>query len=260
MVLVVEDDAAVRDVIRFSLERAGYSVTSVPNASNARSALGYRLPDLVVLDLVLPDMNGIELLQSWRHEERTRRLPVIILTGRADERDRIVGFRAGADDYMVKPFSRDELLARIEAILKRVSPADAEEVVEINGLRLDSASVRVTANRKPVPVGPLEFRLLRFFMTQPNRVHSRGEIIDHVWRSKSYVDPRAVDVQIRRLRRLLEDFGYDQYIETVRGVGYKFTIEFNGRLPLPGRRAAARLVQLGIDQEPVPESLQEMKN
>jgi two-component system phosphate regulon response regulator PhoB len=149
-------------------------------------------------------------------------MPVIIVTGRGEERDRVNGLRAGADDYVTKPFSRDELLARIESVLRRVSPGDSKEVIEINGLRLDSASIRVTARDQPVRVGPLEFRLLRHFMAQPNRVHTRDEIIDHVWRSKEYVDPRAVDVQIRRLRRLLEDVGYAECIQTVRGIGYRF--------------------------------------
>jgi len=134
----------------------------------------------------------------------------------------VSGLRAGADDYITKPFSRDELLARIETVFRRASPGAANEVIEINGLRLDSASIRVTARDKPVRLGPLEFRLLRHFMVQPNRVHTRDEIIDRVWRSKEYVDPRAVDVQIRRLRRLLEDVGYAECIQTVRGMGYRF--------------------------------------
>ena len=150
-------------------------------------------------------------------------MPVVIVSARAEERDRVNGLRSGADDYIAKPFSRDELLARVATVLRRASPADAREVVEINGLRIDSASIQVTAKDQPIALGPLEFRLLRHFMTQPNRVHTRDEIIDHVWRSKQYVDPRAVDVQIRRLRRTLEDVGYAACIETVRGVGYRFT-------------------------------------
>jgi two-component system phosphate regulon response regulator PhoB len=221
-ILVVEDEAPIRDVLRFSLERAGYLVEGASTGRNAMRELDNYVPDLIVLDVGLPDIDGLELLHNWRRTERTRSMPVIIVTGRCDERDRVSGLRAGADDYMTKPFSRDELLARIETVLRRVSPSETKEVIEINGLRLDSASIRVTAKDKPVRLGPLEFRLLRHFMAQPNRVHTRDEIIDRVWRSKEYVDPRAVDVQIRRLRRLLEDVGYAECIQTVRGIGYRF--------------------------------------
>jgi two-component system, OmpR family, phosphate regulon response regulator PhoB len=221
-ILVVEDEAPVRDVLRFCLERAGYVVEAAANARSALRELDSYVPDLVILDVGLPDMSGLQLLNGWRHEERTRGMPVIMVTGRCDERDRIVGLRSGADDYVSKPFSRDELLARIETVLRRVSPNETKEVIEINGLRIDSASIRVTAKDRPVRLGPLEFRLLRHFMTQPGRVHTRDEIIDRVWRSKEYVDPRAVDVQIRRLRRMLEDAGYAECIETVRGIGYRF--------------------------------------
>jgi two-component system phosphate regulon response regulator PhoB len=221
-ILVVDDDSAVRDVLRFCLERAGYIVTAASNAVGALTELDHFVPDLVLLDVGLPDMSGLELLHSWRHAERTRGMPVIVVTGRTQERDRVTGLRSGADDYVGKPFSRDELLARIESVLRRAAPMSAREVVEINGLKIDSGSIRVTAKDQPVRLGPLEFRLLRYFMTQPNRVHTRDEIIDHVWRSNEYVDPRAVDVQIRRLRRLLEGVGYDRCIETVRGMGYRF--------------------------------------
>jgi two-component system phosphate regulon response regulator PhoB len=221
-ILVVEDEAPVRDVLRFCLERAGYIVQGAANGRNARRELDHYVPDLVILDVGLPDMSGLELLHSWRHDERTRSMPVIIVTGRGEERDRVSGLRAGADDYVTKPFSRDELMARLETVFRRVSPVDSTEVIEIKGLKIDSASIRVTANEHPVKLGPLEFRLLRHFMTQPNRVHTRDEIIDRVWRSREYVDPRAVDVQIRRLRRLLEDVGYAECIQTVRGIGYRF--------------------------------------
>jgi two-component system, OmpR family, phosphate regulon response regulator PhoB len=221
-ILVVDDEAPVREVLRFSLERAGYAVAGAATGHNALRELDKCFPDLVVLDLGLPDMSGLELLQSWRHEDRTRAMPVIILTGRGGERERVAGLRSGADDYVTKPFSRDELLARIEAVLRRASSSVAGEVIEINGLRLDGVSVRVTAGRHPVRVRPLEFRLLRHFMTQPNRVHTRDEIIEHVWRRKQYVAPRAVDVQVRRLRRILEEVGYGEYIQTIRGMGYRF--------------------------------------
>jgi two-component system phosphate regulon response regulator PhoB len=221
-ILVVDDDTAVRDVLRFCLERAGYLVSAAADARSALGELDHFVPDLVLLDLGLPDLSGLDLLQNWRRTERTRGMPIVVLTGRTEERDRITGLRSGADDYIGKPFSRDELLARIENVLRRSAPTAARDVVEINGLKIDSACIRVTAGNRPLRLGPLEFRLLRYFMTQPNRVHTRDEIIDHVWRSNEYVDPRAVDVQIRRLRRVLEDVGYDRCIETVRGIGYRF--------------------------------------
>jgi two-component system phosphate regulon response regulator PhoB len=221
-ILVVEDEAPIRDVLRFSLERAGYLVEGAASGRSAMRELDNYVPDLIVLDVGLPDIDGLELLHSWRREERTRSMPVIIVTGRGEERDRVSGLRAGADDYITKPFSREELLARIETVFRRVSPTEASEVIEINGLRLDTASVRVTANGKALYLGALGFRLLRYFMSQPNRVHTRGEIIDRVWRSKEYVEPRAVDVQIRRLRCVLGDEGYFGYIQTIRGVGYRF--------------------------------------
>jgi two-component system, OmpR family, phosphate regulon response regulator PhoB len=221
-ILVVEDDASVREMLRFSLERSGYQVDGVPDARSALDALDNYVPDLVILDLGLPDTNGLQTLREWRHGDRTRGMPVIIVTGLVGERDRVAGLKAGADDYITKPFSRDELLARVESVLRRAAPSDVEEVIEINGLRIDSARIRVTVNDRPVRLGPLEFRLLRYFMSQPNRVHTRNEIIDRVWRSKEYVDPRAVDVQIRRLRRLLEDAGRAECIQTVRGIGYRF--------------------------------------
>jgi two-component system phosphate regulon response regulator PhoB len=230
-ILVVDDEAPVRDVLRFSLERAGYTVASANTARQALVELDNYLPNLVVLDLGLPDMNGLQLLQGWRLEMRTRTMPVIVLTGRGGERERVAGLRSGADDYMTKPFSRDELLARIETVLRRAVPNSANEIIEINGLRIDSASIRVTAGMQPVKLGPLEFRLLRHFMMQPNRVHTRAEIIDRVWQSKDYVDPRAVDVQIRRLRRLFEEVGYGDCIQTVRGIGYRF---FEERGTAPG--------------------------
>lgn len=221
-ILVVEDEPPVRDVVRFCLERAGYNVEGALSGRQALNVVNGYLPDLVVLDLGLPDIDGYQLLQGWRHESRTRSMPVIILSGHCAERDRIVGLRLGADDYMTKPFSRDELLARIENVLRRTAPDEAREIIEIDGLRLDSLCITVTANERPLKLGPLEFRLLRYFMSQPNRVHSRDEIIDRVWRKKDYVDPRAVDVQIRRLRKLLEGVGYAECIETVRGIGYRF--------------------------------------
>src|SRR5262245_54041719 len=163
-ILVVDDDGAVRDVLRFCLERAGYLVTAAANARAALCELDHFVPDLVLLDLGLPDVNGLELLHGWRRAERTRGMPIVVVTGRTDERDRITGLRSGADDYIGKPFSRDELLARIDSVLRRAAPTATREIVEINGLKIDSVSIRVTARDRPLRLGPLEFRLLRYFM------------------------------------------------------------------------------------------------
>jgi two-component system phosphate regulon response regulator PhoB len=219
----VDDEPQIRNALQFSLERAGYDVKGATNAQDALSLLNYFLPDLVLLDLTLPDMDGIDLLYHWRQDPRTNLMPVIILSGRTEERYRVGGLRSGADDYITKPFSRNELLARIESIFRRSNSANLKEVIEFNGLKLDTRNIQVTANDEIIKTGPIEFRLLRLFMAQPNRVHTRSEIIDRVWRREDYVEPRAVDVQIRRLRRLLESTGFDECIQTVRGVGYRFS-------------------------------------
>lgn len=212
-------------MLEFSLKRAGYEVEAAEAGTDALSVVSFFIPDLVLLDINLPDMSGLELLQQWRHAPRTRDMPVIIVSGKCEEADRISGLRSGADDYVVKPFSRDELLARIDALLRRAYPRENTGVVEYDGVKIDLRNIKVTADGTPVETGPIEFRLLHLFMTQPSRVLSRAEIIDRVWRRAEYVDPRAVDVQIRRLRRRLEPVGYQHLIKTVRGVGYRFTDE-----------------------------------
>ncbi len=224
-ILAVDNETSSRNVLQFCLKRAGYSVRIAPDGCEALSIISFYVPDLVILDLVLPDVPGIELLTQWRHDPRTKGMPIIVISNKCEENDRVSCLRSGADDFVAKPFSRDELLARVEAILRRVYPSESAEVVEHNGIRLDLRNIRVTANGQPVQTGPIEFRLLHLLMTQPARVLSRAEIIDRVWRRTDYVDPRAVDVQIRRLRRRLEPAGYEHLIKTVRGVGYCFSDE-----------------------------------
>jgi two-component system phosphate regulon response regulator PhoB len=218
--------------LRSCIERAGHWVATARTAGQAQADVDHFVPDLAILELDLPDMSGLELLQTWRSRERTVRMPVIVVSGRGDERERVMGLRAGADDCLCRPFSQNELLTRIERVLHHASQADASEVVEIDGLRIDNAAISVTAGDQPVRLGPLGFRMLRYLVMHPNRVHTREQIIDRVWR-KQDVDPRAVYVQIRRLRALLERVGYANHIETVRGIGYRFTDRRHAALPPP---------------------------
>jgi two-component system phosphate regulon response regulator PhoB len=224
-VLIVEDERAIRQLLAFILRPAGYDVIEAPDAMSAIDEAGRSCPDLALLDWQLPDMDGLRLLKLWRADEGTCRMPVIMVSARIAEADRVTGLRAGADDYITKPFSRDELLARVQAVLRRSSRDrhSAPEIREIAGLALDVRSLRVTANEKPVALGPIEFRLLNLFMSQQDRAMTRAQIVDKVWRSDTYVDERTVDVHVRRLRAALEPSGHDRLIQTVRGVGYRFS-------------------------------------
>ncbi len=222
-ILVVEDEVAIRDMVALSLERAGYTVVHAADASEAQTALAERLPDLVLLDWMLPGKSGIELARQLRRDDYTRELPIIMLTARSEEDDRIRGLDAGADDYVVKPFSPRELQARIKAVMRRAAGDDGEGVIELEALRLDSASHRVTIQDEALDIGPTEFRLLRFFLSHPERVFSRGQLLDQVWGRGSFVEERTVDVHIRRLRKVLEPKGYERFIQTVRGAGYRLS-------------------------------------
>jgi two-component system phosphate regulon response regulator PhoB len=222
-ILLVEDEKPIRDMIAFGLRRAGYEVSEAEDCAGARAQIVDRRPDLLLVDWMLPDMSGLELTRQLKRDKDTREVPVIMLTARADESDKITGLEGGADDYITKPFSPRELLARIKAVLRRASPGGAEERVEAEGLALDQAGHRVMAGDKPVSLGPTEYRLLSFFMTHPDRVYSRGQLLDRVWGGNVYVEERTVDVHIRRLRKALEDHGYDRFIQTVRGAGYRFS-------------------------------------
>lgn len=220
-ILVVEDEPAIAELIGLNLRHAGYEVTIAGGADEARQEVDRVLPDLVVLDWMLPGQTGLALAKSWRGQQRTRELPIIMLTARAEEADKVAGLDAGADDYLVKPFSTNELLARIRAVLRRMVPEALDSAVEIAGLKLDPATRRVTREEQEVRVGPTEFRLLHFFMTHPERVHSRAHLLDRVWGDHVFIEERTVDVHVKRLREALEPVNCSRLIETVRGAGYR---------------------------------------
>jgi len=223
--LVVEDEAAIRDMVGFTLERAGFNWTGVADVAEAESQISERCPDLLILDWMLPGISGVEFARRMRRNTSTRDMPIIMLTARSEEDDRIRGLDAGADDYISKPFSPRELIARVKAVLRRSSGPELESVLQFGGLRLDSNSHRVSIENQTVDMGPTEFRLLHFFMTHPERVYSRSQLLDNVWGNNVYIEDRTVDVHIRRLRKLLANFGYDAMIQTVRGAGYRFSAQ-----------------------------------
>jgi two-component system phosphate regulon response regulator PhoB len=222
-ILVVEDESAIAELISINLRHAGYDVTIAGAADQAQAEVDRVLPDLVVLDWMLPGESGLSLAKRWRSQPRTRELPIIMLTARAEEPDKIAGLDAGADDYLVKPFSTNELLARIRAVLRRKAPEALDTVVEVGGLKLDPATRRVTRGDREVRIGPTEFRLLHFFMTHPERVHSRAQLLDRVWGDHVFIEERTVDVHVKRLREALDPVQCARMIETVRGAGYRLT-------------------------------------
>jgi two-component system phosphate regulon response regulator PhoB len=222
-VLVVEDETAIRDMIAFALKRASLVPMLAEDARTAQHLIAERLPDLVLLDWMLPGTSGLEFARRLRREELTREIPIIMLTARGEEDDRVMGLDAGIDDYIVKPFSTRELVARIRAVLRRTQPHGDGQTISLGGLTLDTLSHRVFANDRPVQLGPTEYRLLAFFMTHPERVYTRSQLLDNVWGSGVYVEERTVDVHIRRLRKSLEPCALEEYIQTVRGAGYRFS-------------------------------------
>ena len=222
-VLVVEDEPAVQELIAVNLEHGGHRVRLADDAETALRMVKAELPDLLVVDWMLPGMSGMALAKALRAEGRTRHLPIILLTARGEEADKIAGLEAGADDYVTKPFSPRELVARIRAVLRRRAPEAGDEPVEVSGLRLEPATRRVIGHRGPVELGPTEFRLLQFLMTHPERVHTRRQLLDRVWGDHVYIEERTVDVHVRRLRKALEPTGHDRLIETVRGSGYRLS-------------------------------------
>lgn len=224
-ILVVEDEQPIRDLIAFGLRRAGFQVALAEDCQAARAGIADRRPDLMLVDWMLPDMSGLELTRQLRKDPNTRDIPVVMLTARAEESDKVTGLEGGADDYMTKPFSARELVARIQAVLRRTAPADEEGRVEFAGLTLDQAGHRILADGRPVSVGPTEYRLLSFLMTHPDRVYARSQLLDRVWGGNVYVEERTVDVHIRRLRKALEASGYDRFVQTVRGAGYRFSAQ-----------------------------------
>ena len=224
-ILVVEDEQPIRDLIAFGLRRAGCEVALAGHSQAALASIGDRRPDLVLVDWMLPDMSGLELVRALRRDANTRDIPIMMLTARAEEADKVAGLETGADDYLTKPFSARELIARIQAVLRRSAPAGQAERVEVEGLALDQAGHRVAADGKPIALGPTEYRLLAFLMTHPERVYTRGQLLDRVWGGNVYVEERTVDVHVRRLRKSLEPSGYDRFVQTVRGAGYRFSAQ-----------------------------------
>lgn len=227
-ILLVEDEPAIQELIAVNLKRAGHAVLRAADAESAQRLIGEALPDLVLLDWMLPGTSGIEFARRLRADERTRDIPIIMLTARGEEQDKVSGLESGADDYITKPFSPRELVARIKAVLRRRAPQVTEDVVEHGGLRLDPATHRITAGESVVSLGPTEFRLLHFFMTHAERVHSRTQLLDQVWGDHVFVEERTVDVHVRRLRAALESSGHDRLIQTVRGSGYRFSGQPDG--------------------------------
>ncbi len=222
-VLIVEDEPAIQELIAVNLEAAGHHTLRATDAEQALTILRETLPDLVLLDWMLPGQSGLAIARHLRSAERTRAIPIIMLTAKSAEQDKVAGLEAGADDYVTKPFSPRELLARIKAVMRRRSPQLTDDMVEVRGLRLDPATHRVSGNGRVLDLGPTEFRLLHFFMTHAERVHTRTQLLDQVWGDQVFVEERTVDVHIRRLRKALEESGHDALIETVRGTGYRFT-------------------------------------
>ena len=224
-ILLVEDEPGIQELLKLNLGQAGHQVTAADDAEGALQFLKTTLPDVILLDWMLPGMSGIDLCRRLRAGKRYQPVPIIMLTARGEEQDRVTGLDTGADDYIAKPFSPRELVSRIRAVLRRRAPQMTEEVVETGGLRLDPASHRVTGNGKQLDLGPTEFRLLHFFMTHHERVYSRSQLLDQVWGDDVFVEERTVDVHIRRLRLALEVSGHEGLVQTVRGAGYRFSAQ-----------------------------------
>lgn len=227
-VLVVEDEAAIAELVALNLRHSGYDVTVAATAEQAQRRIDEALPSLVILDWMLPGRSGVSLARQWRGDPRTRDLPIVMLTARSDEADTVAGLEAGADDYIVKPFSPKELTARIRAVLRRRSPQALDDAVHAGPMTLDPAARRLTAigpdgDAREIRLGPTEFRLLHFLMTHPERVHSRAQLLDRVWGDHVFIEERTVDVHIKRLREALGGCGCSGMVETVRGAGYRFS-------------------------------------
>ncbi|MDX2410840.1 MAG: phosphate regulon transcriptional regulator PhoB [Woeseiaceae bacterium] len=221
-ILIVEDEAPIREMIAFHLARAGYETLEAADCRVARQLLADEQPDMAIIDWMLPDMSGLELTRLLKRDKANDDLTIIMLTARADEYDKVAGLESGADDYITKPFSPRELVARIQAVLRRASASDGE-TISSGVLQLDSAGHRVSANSSEVKLGPTEYRLLKFLMMHPDRVYGRAQLLDRVWGANVYVEERTVDVHVRRLRKALAAQGADDYIQTVRGAGYRFS-------------------------------------
>ncbi|MHB1587767.1 MAG: phosphate regulon transcriptional regulator PhoB [Acidiferrobacteraceae bacterium] len=224
-ILIVDDEPAIRTMVRMALNKADYACVEASTVAEARRCVTQETPDLVLLDWMLPGISGADYARQLRREPLTRHLPIIMLTARTAEEDKIRGLDSGVDDYVTKPFSPRELLARIKALLRRAAPFTNDESLAVGTLILDPVAHRVTGRGVPIDLGPTEFKLLRFFMCHPNRVQSRGRVLDQVWGPNVYVDERTVDVHIRRLRKALSGSGHDRLIQTVRGAGYRLSAD-----------------------------------
>ncbi len=224
-VLVVDDESAIRDMIQFALRRAGMDVAGAADAREALNIISENKPDIILMDWMMPGVSGIELTRRLRREPLTSDIPIIMLTAKVTEDDKVTGLEAGTDDYVIKPFSPRELIARINAVLRRASPADDQGQIEAGDLTMDTVSRRVIANGKEIRLGPTEYRLLEFFMSNQGRAYNRSQLLDHVWGANAYLEERTVDVHIRRLRKALQPAGLDHFVQTVRGHGYRFLAE-----------------------------------
>ncbi len=224
-ILIVDDEAAIRQMVCLALTQAGYACLEAADTNEAQARILEQLPDLILLDWMLPGTSGVEYARRLRREKLTQKIPVIMLTARVEEEDKVRGLDSGADDYITKPFSTRELQARIKALLRRATPHAAEVALEVDGLQLDPATHRVSAGERHIALGPTEFRLLQFFMSHPERVHSRERLLNDVWGNNVYVEERTVDVHIRRLRKALSTSGHDRLIQTVRGSGYRLSAQ-----------------------------------
>ncbi len=224
-ILIVDDEPAIREMVAVALELADFDVLEAENAQRGHEIIVDERPDLVLLDWMLPSVTGIELARRLKRDETTNEVPIIMLTAKSEEDNKIQGLDVGADDYITKPFSTRELISRIKAVLRRASSVAAEKAIEVEGLCLDPVSHRISADDHPVDMGPTEYRLLEFFMSHQERAYSRTQLLDQVWGANVYVEDRTIDVHIRRLRKALAPFDYDRFIQTVRGTGYRFSVK-----------------------------------
>lgn len=226
-ILIVEDEPAIRQMLGFTLAGDGYNFLEAGDVEEAHNAMSTMIPDLILLDWMLPGISGVDFARRLKRDPKTSAIPIIMLTARGSENDKVKGLDTGADDFITKPFSTRELLARVRAVIRRTGQIGEEDVVEIGAIRLDTRTHRVLANNRAVELSPTEFRLLQFFITHPERVYSRTQLLDSVWGNHAYIEERTVDVHIRRLRKLLEPYGCEAYIQTVRSVGYRFSVMFD---------------------------------
>lgn len=222
-ILLVDDEAAIRDMLSIALEAADYNVLQAENAQQAHASIIDRQPDLILLDWMMPGTTGLELLRRLKRDELTEKIPVIMLTAKAEEDSKISGLDAGADDYIPKPFSPRELISRVKAVLRRIGREELKDIISVGEMHFDPQSHRVSINGEFINLGPTEYRLLQFFLTHQERVYSRDQILDYVWGGNVYLDERTVDVHIRRLRKAISVAGHENYVQTVRGAGYRFS-------------------------------------